>query len=260
MKYYLPEEMIPFKDQLVESKVPFVEIEPVEEEGLRLWNSKFGGQPYLPKDVEFPRNPDGEELFFLAQINFAEMEPLEPFPEKGILQFYIDDEGRYGQNDDDAFKQDGFRVLFFPEVVEDEGQLRTDFSDLREYGDLPVYAENCFKMVFEKSNEIVPVTDFHFQKHFPGDFFDQFGEDKWDVYGVYNEAVSAEGHKIGGYAHFAQQDPRNAENPLLLLFQMDTDVEIESMWGDMGTANFFISESDLRNLDFSRVMYHWDCH
>jgi uncharacterized protein YwqG len=260
MSYYLPEEILPFKDQLIESKTEFVEIEPVEEDDIKLWNSKFGGQPYLPKDIPFPTTPEGEELFFLAQINFAEMPPLAPFPEKGIVQFYINDDGRYGQNDEDPFAQDYFRVLFFEEVVEDESQLRTDFSELREYFDLPVYAENCFKMVFEKSNEIVPVTDYRFQKYFSADFFEQFGETQWDVYGMYNESVSAEGHKIGGYAHFAQEDPRSEENPLELLFQMDTDVEIESMWGDMGTCNFFISAEALAKKDFSKVMYHWDCH
>ncbi|MDE5859478.1 MAG: DUF1963 domain-containing protein, partial [Oscillospiraceae bacterium] len=31
------------------------------------------------------------------------------------------------------------------------------------------------------------------------------------------------------------------------------------MWGDMGVANFFISENDLKNLDFSKVAYNWDC-
>ncbi len=260
MSYYLPEEMLPFKDQLIESKIEFIEIEPVEEDDIKLWNSKFGGQPYLPKDTPFPVTPEGEELFFLAQINFAEMPPLAPFPEKGIVQFYINDDGRYGQNSEDPFAQQYFRVLFFEEVVEDESQLRTDFSELREYFDLPVYAENCFKMAFEKSNEIVPVTDYLFKKHFSADFFEQFGDTQWDVHGMYNEYVSAEGHKIGGYAHFAQEDPRDPENPLTLLFQMDTDVEIESMWGDMGTANFFISTEDLVKKDFSKVMYHWDCH
>ncbi len=260
MSYYLPEEILPFKDQLIDSKTEFIEIEPVEAEGLKLWSSKFGGEPYLPKDTEFPCTPEGEQLFFLAQINFAEIPSMTPFPDKGIVQFYIYDDFDFGQNDDDLFNQEKFRVLYFPEVMEDETKLKTDFSDLREYEELPVYAENCFKMVFEKANEIVPVTDISFKKQFSEDFFEQFGEAKWDVFGMYNESVSSEGHKIGGYAHFAQTDPRTEDQPMLLLFQMDTDVEIESMWGDMGTANFFISEEDLVKKDFSRVMYHWDCH
>lgn len=260
MEYYLPEEILPFKDQLMDSKTEFIEIEPLEDEEPKLWNSKFGGSPYLPKGVDFPCSSEGDELFFLAQINFAEVPALPPFPDKGILQFYIFDDALFGLNSEDPFLQDKFRVLYFPDVAEDESTLRTDFSELRDYDELPVYDQNCFGMAFEKLNEIVPVTDNHFWKRFPADFFDQFGEAKWDVYGMYNDSVSAEGHKIGGYAHFSQEDPRKKDNPMLLLFQMDTDVEIESMWGDMGTANFFISEEDLVKKDFSRVIYHWDCH
>ncbi|HMQ90406.1 MAG TPA: YwqG family protein, partial [Flavilitoribacter sp.] len=80
-----------------------------------------------------------------------------------------------------------------------------------------------------------------------------------EIFEWYAHEVSSEGHKVGGYAHFAQQDPRRAEDNLVLLFQMDTDAEMECMWGDMGTAKFFISEQDLKDLNFSRVMYYWDC-
>ena len=31
------------------------------------------------------------------------------------------------------------------------------------------------------------------------------------------------------------------------------------LWGDCGVANFFISRTDLEKLDFSRVLYNWDC-
>ena len=260
MSYYLPEEILPFKDQLLDTKEDFIEIIPEESDELKLWSSKFGGDPYLPIDTEFPCTGEGEQLSFLAQINFEEVPEMPPFPEKGILQFYIFDDGNFGQNSEAPFTQDKFRVLYFPEVKTDESLLKTDFSDLREYDQLPVYPEVSFKMVFEKLKEIVPVSDNQFGKLMSPDFFDQFGESKWDIYGVYTDEVSAEGHKIGGYAHFSQEDPRKEDKPMVLLFQMDTDVEIESMWGDMGTANFFISAEDLKNKDFSNVMYHWDCH
>lgn len=261
MSYYLPEEILPFKDKLLETKAEFIEIIPEEIVDLKPWNSKFGGQPYLPKGNQFPTNSSGEHLFFLAQINFAEIPAIPPFPEKGILQFYIFDDGQYGQDSKDVFRQENFKVLYFPIIEEDESLLQTDFSFLREYGEnLPVYPENSYGITFEKRNEIVPVSDHQFARLLSADFFDQFGESKWEIMNVYKEEVSAEGHKIGGYAHFSQEDPRNLESPMLLLFQMDTDMEIESMWGDMGTANFFISKEDLEKRDFSRVMYHWDCH
>lgn len=30
-------------------------------------------------------------------------------------------------------------------------------------------------------------------------------------------------------------------------------------WGDRGIGMFLIDGEDLRRLDFSRVMHHWDC-
>ena len=74
------------------------------------------------------------------------------------------------------------------------------------------------------------------------------------------ESFPTNGHKIGGYAYFTQQDPRIGNDKFkdyILLLQIDTDDQI--MWGDSGVANFFIHPADLARKDFSKVMYNWDC-
>ena len=43
-----------------------------------------------------------------------------------------------------------------------------------------------------------------------------------------------------------------------LLLQIDSTNDVS--FGDSGVANFFISPSDLERLDFSRVLYTWDCY
>lgn len=54
----------------------------------------------------------------LAQFNFAELPTLENFPDKGILQFYIAaDDDLYSADFDQPFTQDGFRVLYFEEII-----------------------------------------------------------------------------------------------------------------------------------------------
>ena len=74
------------------------------------------------------------------------------------------------------------------------------------------------------------------------------------------------GHWLFGYAYFTQNDPRDYMVDLqdyILLFQMDSDYSAERkseiMWGDSGVGNFFIKKDDLQKLDFSKVMYNWDC-
>ncbi len=256
----IPELLKPFEAAILETKQPFIEIIPAAEAPGKPWQSRFGGQPYLPAGTEFPVSPEGRHLFFLAQINFAETPALQLFPRKGILQFYINDDDLFGLGEDDLFKQEYFRVLYFPEVSENPSALVRDFSFLREYGDLPVYPDQSFGMDFNLKEEFAPVTDHQFGERMGDQFFARFGESQWEVFDWYAHEISAEGHKIGGYAHFAQEDPRRPSDGLILLFQMDTDAEMESMWGDMGTAKFFISEKDLQNLDFSKVMYYWDCY
>jgi uncharacterized protein YwqG len=57
---------------------------------------------------------------------------------------------------------------------------------------------------------------------------------------------------------FTQDDIRNEDTKYdTLLLQVDSDKGI--MWGDMGVANFFINLKDLKNKDFSKVLYTWDC-
>src|SRR5688572_18157064 len=83
------------------------------------------------------------------------------------------------------------------------------------------------------------------------------------IYEEHERLFRSEGHKLGGYPYFTQNDPREFETykgeEYRLLFQMDTDDEAGIMWGDCGVANFFISEQDLASKNFSRVLYNWDC-
>ena len=64
--------------------------------------------------------------------------------------------------------------------------------------------------------------------------------------------------------HFHTDDPREWEEKYqqhdILLLQIDTDDSLNIMWGDSGVANFFIKKDDLLNLDFSNVIYNWDCY
>ena len=51
-------------------------------------DSHLGGIPYLPHNETYPTGNDGQSLWLCAQINFAQMPPMEGFPSKGILQFF----------------------------------------------------------------------------------------------------------------------------------------------------------------------------
>jgi uncharacterized protein YwqG len=99
----LPEILLPFKEKILATLQHFIEIIPTEEKVLKPWQSTFGGNPYLPLESTFPTTPDGKALFFLGQINFGEAPPLAPFPETGIIQFFIFDDQKFGLDSEDLF-------------------------------------------------------------------------------------------------------------------------------------------------------------
>lgn len=252
----------PFKSKIEASIKPFIKIlpQPQLSANLTLWQSKFGGLPYLPKGDDYPRGDDGKPLFLLAQINFDEVPYLAGFPHSGILQFYIADDELYGVNFDNPTQSQNFRLRYFPAVLPREDYLVTDFSFLPACQHFPL-STSC-SLQFQENYEPVGISDYQFERIFEEQFFQQFGEHEDAIFDEYAALCSAGGHKMGGYAYFTQTDPRTYlrdGDHYWLLLQMDTDDAIDLMWGDSGVGNFFIKEEDLRRLDFSKVLYNWDC-
>jgi uncharacterized protein YwqG len=246
---------------------PYIAISVAKQVDNSPMQSKFGGFPYLPQGFEYPKTARGNYLYLLAQINFAEVPKLEGFPEKGILQFYIANDDVYGINFEDQFVQEGFRVLYFADPVTEN--LLADFSflpltdfrftQINDDDFLPFnldISEECLALSFDKQAAPISHGDYKFDDFADKEFRD-FISDNEDIYDEY----SGSGHKIGGYPWFMQSDPREflteQKEPYILLLQIDSDEYF--MWGDGGVGNFFIKESDLRNLGFSNVMYNWDC-
>lgn len=256
----LPPELEPHRGKLMDTLLSYVKIKPQASRPTEWWESKVGGWPYLPKEVPFPATPQGQPLFFLAQINFSEIPNAPaPLPQAGIVQFYIDDDDYYGMDPDDMDNADHFRVLYFPNVVQDAAKLQTNFPQLRPYDGLPHHPDVSYPLSFSIETEIAPVSDYRFWQHMGQDFFQQFGQREWDLMDTYGDVVTATGHKLGGYAYFTQDDPRSPSDPMLLLFQLDSDEPMDLMWGDMGVGHFFIREKDLVARDFSKTSFNWDC-
>ncbi len=280
MELHLPKALQDKRNEFLSTKKPLIHIEPFEtDENLSLWTSKYRGNPYLPKTSEFPKDIDGRYLVFMAQINFSEVPPLEGYPTSGILQFFISDNDLYGLEYTDPYDarqqfllqqtQNYFRIIYYPEVMTDEAMLVNSFDLLPNEDELwcsmPVM-KTC-KLIFSSREEYVGLNNYQFNK-FWGDcssrneFFKSIRDEQTDELFDSELLNNRSGNKIGGYANFSQSDilelaPEN-ENWLLLL-QIDWAKNADIMWGDGGVGNFFIEESDLNNLDFSRVVYNWDC-
>jgi uncharacterized protein YwqG len=256
---------------------PSIEITPYSTTETTLWQSKFGGLPYLPKNTTYPEAPDGTPLHLLAQINFSETPKLEDLPEKGILQFYIEASGEtaYGIEEYPQLKQTTFRVIYFPEPDLNIDNLLNNFDFLPPGIGLPLI--DCLALNFAIKSTPMSASDYRFRSlvksHFPifqqsnltkamensleelvDDFINEYEE-------KYEELLG--GHCLGGYPAFVQNDDREdlqeEEGYDFLLLQMNSDDEHSIMWGDEGVGNFFIQPSALKQLDFSKVLYTYAC-
>jgi uncharacterized protein YwqG len=286
MEISLPTALEAKRAEFLATKASFIHIEPFEvQEPLPLWASKYRGLPYLPKNAEYPVAGDGRFLVFLAQINFAEMPRLEGYPETGLLQFFISDNDLYGLeftetsamdfNDPNVTaeyavkqfqlqqQQNYFRIVYYPELLTDPTLLIEDFSFLPQedqlWGTMPV-SQQC-RLEFSPQEGFVGLGDYQFNKIFGDDFFTEIPKEQFDEL-IEDDIVESYGNKIGGYASFSQTDVRElapVQEKWLLLLQIDRAKNADIMWGDGGAGNFFIEENDLRNRDFSRVVYNWDC-
>jgi uncharacterized protein YwqG len=279
MDIQFPENFLEKQDIILATKTTFIHIEPFEvndEESLKeelpkSWYSKYLGLPYMPKNFKYPHSKNGRPLALLAQINFAETPKLEGYPTAGILQFFIADDDLWGLEFTDPYdsveqfklqtSQNNFRVIYHPEIIEDENFLITSVDFLPDFNYLPVERE-C-RLEFSLREEVVWHNDYRFERLLGEGFLASLTEEEEKAWADFTEKFTSQGNKIGGYADFVQQDVRRFLTPpdenWLLLLQIDEADNARIQWGDSGVGNFFIEEKALGALDFSRVLYNWDC-
>lgn len=255
----------------------------VAKEKTGLFDSKIGGTPYFPKDMEYPRGKknvfEGQPLTLLAQLNFDELPSIPDFPTKGILQFFIAADDLYGMSSDygeGMTKQENFRVIYHETII-------TDVSKLLSADEIPKYSgdEECYlpftgeyKLITHEPEMMSSTAyDFRFNETFVkcyNEFADEPIDDLWELDEEICDKLfdldDTPDAVIGGYPVFAQDDPRFEESLAdcdVLLFELDSvydkEKDIDIMWGDMGTGSFLISRDKLKALDFSRVLYNYDC-
>lgn len=241
---------------------------------LELWNSitaipsiKFtldtsGGKSIIGGKISEnpPIGENGKAMRLLAAIFCSELPKNPIFPEKGVIRFYITPDDLYGLDIDNLNSQKNYKVLY----SENESAFETyDFESNDGY--FPVMGS--FRPAFEFENDGMTFDDYRFDKT-----FEKISKDHSDMISPEDYSdddfmfeLSREEHKLGGYPCFIQCDPREGEEELqrydTLLFQLASDyTENEKvMFGDGGVCNFFIPSENLKNRDFSDILYTWDC-
>lgn len=167
LKLALPPKLEPFRKEIEKTCKPYIHINTIMN-SPKLYESKFGGNPYLPLEANHPLDSEGKPMLLMAQINFSEVPSYENMPSQGMLQFFIcgaDNKNTgdvYGLDFDHPTTQKDFRVVFYEDVTTDENKLTTDFTYLEDIDRdmFPIPQE--VGLQFEIKIEPVSPTDYRY--------------------------------------------------------------------------------------------------
>lgn len=263
-------------------EVIYIKAEKVDD--LSLEESKFGGFPFVPLGGAIPTNAEGSQLALLAQINCAQLPENNMYPSDGWLQVWCLEDEMYGFCSDTIQPETNQKVLYIPAGTQGE-PLERVVAMYQPYGN-----EECplwfvdeqgaiwgMRLSFTHGQQGITYSDGRFRdlfldrwnKHYPEQAVENFYDLPDEIFE--NMVDSHDGpdcaHQLGGYPYFTQYDPRYEFDSAELakytevLFQIDSqfDTKWDLCWGDAGVRNFFISREDLEALDFSDLLYNFDC-
>ncbi len=220
-----------------------------------LTDSKLGGAPYWPISQweNYPMSISGQPFVLLAQVNFNEIKEskeLEPYwPTSGLLQFYIntiDPNMLYGCNLIDPLDRSGFRVVYHAKFDEESIPGKPISRYLG--GTSPFHSDEQWNILEFQVHDDTPGVE-----TLEHSFLESQGSNSEESIDPIEQEPAS---KLGWFPNFMQSDPRDSvEN--ILLFQLVSNKYV-SFW-DAWIMNFFIRANDLKNRDFSKMIFNWDC-
>ncbi len=265
----LPKQLEKIKGQFDNTIKPFIEVKSkTVEKDIGILRSKFGGRPYISSIEDYPKDSNGKKMIPIAQINFDEVPNIEDFPKSGLLQFFISDNDYWGMNFSDLADQSDFRVLYTEkEKLDEKKAVKRDEFQIEVPSDFFVY--KVHELFFDLKEAPITLTDFRCMID-QDYFYNELSKEMRDFY--WNKVALTSVHKIGGYSHFGQDDPRfdkKYQRYTVQLLQILSDAgpnETEDEYKNSihigktgrGTIHFLIQPEDLKNLKFDNVLYTWE--
>ena len=237
--------------------------------------SHAGGQPNLPEDTEWPTR-NGVPLNFLARISLAEVQDavrIDWLPTSGALLFFYDLKRQtWGF---DPADRGSWAVLHVEDLDDaqtaslgqstDGGEIPFHSFRFVPFRSLPSWERNSIRALNlsnAESDALLEIADSAFggrPKHQIGGFPTPVQGDDMEL----EAQLVSNGLYCGNGTGY--KDPRAAELQRgaanwRLLFQFDSDDDLDVMWGDLGTLFFWVTEAHAREGDFRRAWLVQQCH
>lgn len=236
--------------------------------------SHFGGEPSLPSGLSRPTR-GGVPLAFLARLSLAELQrtmPIDWLPGAGALLFFYDFENQpWGFDPQD---RGSCAVVHVPDL---EAPLRPAAAGENSGSPIPFRTVGFRRIRTRPSSERPAVEQLNFTDAEMDDYSDAQrepfqGMPQHQVCGfpapVQADAMELECQLVthGLYCgdSTGYDDPRAAAlgagaTDWRLLFQFDSDDELNIMWGDCGMIYFWVRSQDARQADFSNTWLILQC-
>ena len=218
----------------------------------------MGGNPYLPKNEAYPiGKSSGDPLPLLLQLNLSHIK-LPGYPNKGILEIFMDNKG---------YPTD-YEIKYFKTV--DEKNYQKEFPKLNFDTKNPLYFEKGYKIKLIKTYDYMYSLDYRFNELLLSivnkvyglklkelDDFEEDDDDVWEEY-IHNNIKGLE-CTFGGYPDFTQQDPRESDakrgDECLLKMESIGD----EYFGDLGVVSVLIDKKYIKSKKFEKGVLDWDC-
>ncbi len=259
-------EFAEFKTWFLQQTRPALALMPDASAAIAASGSRLGGPAWLAEGEAWPSDARGVPLEFVAQLDCAECQELDGYPESGIIQFFIGRGDLHGADFDDPTRAtmlvrrcDGTApgTLVPPPLLEIVAGV--EFSDYSPFQDDAVRTAG----IGLRPTSIVDRIDQSIMaaKKRITALHERYNIEALEAFLESDEAARPLRHQTGGYPAYTQTDvhyqPAFAYIDHVLL-RLTSDELV--MWGDVGECVFLIRSSDLARADFSRVAYSWDCH
>lgn len=237
----------------------------------KLVDSKVGGLAYVNDQYPRPLTRKGHPMVLLAQINFSQVPKSHiPFPDQGLLQFWVKDDLVSDESMDDLSKVNKV-VRYIPFIDEDIDDQAIKASDLKEVN--PSFIKGAYKLAFDVAEDFYSMNASYkyedlfislWNQSFPDLALDHLSDDMrqhlFDLDEKHYVPFSQYMVRLGGFPYVYSADPSAPDYATSLLtlegFDLDDDHFLD--FGPNGLAHFLIRPEDLTALNFDQVFFFWE--
>jgi uncharacterized protein YwqG len=225
--------------------------------------SHFGGSPNLPPGIAWPER-GGSKLGFLARLSLPEMHAAqrnEWLPDDGALLFFYDlDKQPWGFDPKD---RGGWSVLFVPDLPAPVAHAHA--AAFRRIDVLPSFDRDAVAALAFSTKE----SDLY-----AGMSEDRYGGEPRHQVGGYPAPIQGDGMELEcqlasngvycgdetGFKDARAQSLAAGAAQWKLLLQMDSDEDLDVMWGDAGTIYYWVQADAARDGRFDNAWLILQCH